>query len=64
MFRNEKAGYSEEVGVVIGEVGERGNIDTLAIGDERIEVGDGVSVFVVCGGVELENGGAEIVVWL
>ncbi len=64
VFRNKKAGNGEEARVVFGEVSERGDVETLAIGDETIEVGNGVSVFVVCGGVELENGSTKIVVGL
>ena len=64
MFRNEEFGDGEELRVVFGEVGERVNIETLAIGDEKIHIGDCVSVFVICGGVNIKNGLLKILVGL
>ena len=64
VFRNKEICNCKEARVVIGEIAERSDVETQAIGDEKIEVGNGVPVFIVRGGVELENGGAEIIVGL
>ena len=50
--------------MVVSEVSERVEIGAVASGDEKIQVGDCVLVFLVCCRVNLEYGSLEIAVSL
>ena len=64
LFRNEEVGDGEELRVICSEVSERGDVETLAIGDEKTHIGDCVLVFFICSGVEIKNGLLKILVGL